>query len=175
MKERPDLPLRTVAEETGLSLGTAHDVRQRLLRGETPVPEGRRGAARPAPRRDTRTPRTAPGAGAGGQQARPAAETVPFPRGRSSTETLRRLANDPSLRHSEAGRQFLRWLHTHILLDDTWRKVSTAVPAHCASTVAELAMQCANTWKRFAEDLARRRLSDVPATPGIRVTSKPQN
>ncbi|MYV66897.1 ParB N-terminal domain-containing protein, partial [Streptomyces sp. SID2131] len=45
MTHRPDLPLRAIVKETGLSLGTAHDVRRRLQRGEAPVPEGRRAAA----------------------------------------------------------------------------------------------------------------------------------
>ncbi|NJP69028.1 ParB N-terminal domain-containing protein, partial [Streptomyces sp. ventii] len=38
MLTQPGLPLRAVVEQTGLSLGTAHDVRKRLLRGESPVP-----------------------------------------------------------------------------------------------------------------------------------------
>ncbi|MFE7134297.1 ParB/RepB/Spo0J family partition protein [Streptomyces sp. NPDC057638] len=157
MTRRPDLPLRAIVQETGLSLGTAHDVRQRLLRGEAPTPQGRRPPAR------RRTPPA------------PAAHPVPHPargaepavlagssRTRGSLETLRRLASDPSLRHSESGRHFLRWLHTHFVVDEAWRQQADAVPAHCADTVAELALHCSNAWKRFAEELDRRRLADTP-------------
>ena len=86
-------------------------------------------------------------------------------RSRGSLETLRRLADDPSLRHSESGRQFLRWLHTHFVVDEGWRRQADAIPAHCTETVAELALQCSHAWKRFAEDLSRRRLADTPPAP----------
>ncbi|MFF5160750.1 ParB/RepB/Spo0J family partition protein [Streptomyces sp. NPDC000348] len=162
MIARPDLPLRAVVRETGLSLGTVHDVRQRLLRGDAPVPAGRRrpprteplGTGVPASRHSCdpkdplrRVPET-PGASAPG-------------RSRTSLEMLRKLASDPSLRHSESGRHFLRWLHDHFVVDDSWRQWMEAVPPHSAATLAELALQCSRTWKRFAEDLASRRLEGV--------------
>ncbi|MFD7703166.1 ParB/RepB/Spo0J family partition protein [Streptomyces caelestis] len=163
MTRHPDLPLRAVVKETGLSLGTAHDVRRRLLRGEAPVPAGRRRAPadRPSP---LPAPRAADTAGAG----------VPpgSSRTRGSLETLRRLAGDPSLRHSESGRRFLRWLHTHFMVDEAWRQQAGAVPPHCTETVAELALQCSNAWKRFAEDLSRRRLSDATSAQARHAASE---
>ncbi|MGK5497841.1 ParB/RepB/Spo0J family partition protein [Streptomyces sp. URMC 125] len=174
MTAHPDLPLRAIVRETGLSLGTAHDVRQRLLRGEAPVPDNRRQPGRiPSPR--TAAP---PADDAGGAAAGPAAPGGPRPaptaagRSRTSLEILRRLAADPSLRHSESGRHFLRWLHAHFVVDDAWRQRVNAVPPHCTATVAELALQCSNTWRRFAEDLTSRRLSDTAYTPDVRAASK---
>ncbi|WP_338018291.1 transcriptional regulator [Streptomyces taklimakanensis] len=180
MTSRPDLPLRAIVKETGLSLGTAHDVRQRLLRGESPVPPGRRGrggAPAPAPADAAAPP--GPTRPADGPRPRPAglAAGTPGPVGRTrhSLETLRRLAADPSLRHSESGRHLLRWLHTHFVVDDAWRQQADAVPAHCTATVAELALQCSHTWRRFAEELSRRRLTDLTPAPAPRATSGNRN
>lgn len=179
MTARPDLPLRAIVRETGLSLGTAHDVRQRLLRGEAPVPDSRRQPARFPP-----PPAAAPPAlqeGPGGAPARPAAPGRTRPaltaasspgRSKTSLETLRGLAADPSLRHSESGRHFLRWLHAHFVVDDAWRQRVNAVPPHCTATVAELALQCSNTWRRFAEDLTSRRLTDTASTSDMRSASR---
>lgn len=176
MIRRPDLPLRAIVKETGLSLGTAHDVRQRLLRGEAPVPTGRRTSARREPA-DTAD-------GAGGPLAAPRGDGTAGPsdarvppgssRTRGSLETLRRLAGDPSLRHSESGRQFLRWLHVHFVVDEAWRQQADAVPSHCAGTVAELALQCAGAWQRFAEDLDRRRLAPTAPAPARHAASESQ-
>ncbi|MEU4065132.1 ParB N-terminal domain-containing protein [Streptomyces wedmorensis] len=166
MTRRPDLPLRAIVQETGLSLGTAHDVRRRLLRGEAPVPQGRRPATGPRPPAPEAVPDPVP---LPAPRATTATTATTAPSGsnrsRGSLETLRRLAGDPSLRHSESGRQFLRWFHTHFVVDEAWRRQADAIPAHCTDTVAELALQCSHAWKRFAEDLGRRRLADTPPTP----------
>ncbi|MFJ9813399.1 ParB N-terminal domain-containing protein [Streptomyces sp. NPDC101158] len=171
MTRRPDLPLRAIVKETGLSLGTAHDVRRRLLRGEAPVPQGRRPAAvrraeppppeadRPAPPPETPAATSAQTAASGPSRTR------------GSLETLRRLAGDPSLRHSESGRHFLRWLHTHFVVDEAWRQQADAVPPHCTDTVAELALQCSHAWRRFSEDLSRRRLTDTAPDPSRHAAS----
>ena len=42
IQSNPDVPLRTVANRAGISLGTAHDVRKRLQRGDDPVPPHQR-------------------------------------------------------------------------------------------------------------------------------------
>jgi hypothetical protein len=208
MTSNPALPLRAVVKETGLSLGTAHDVRRRLQRGEAPVPEGR--AARTArdggPSRagasggtsaadagsadagggDTSAgagPRRAepagsgrePGSAAGG--ARGAGARAPLsPRARHPLETLRRLAGDPSLRQSESGRDIIRWIHSHVVLDEAWRKRADAVPPHCAEAVADIARHCSESWLRFAEELAARRRSHHMAhVLDVRATSATRN
>ncbi|MCX5199545.1 transcriptional regulator [Streptomyces sp. NBC_00249] len=181
----PALPLRAVVERTGLSLGTAHDVRQRLLRGEDPVPQSRQGAQGPGasangpsgpsgasgPAPDAARARGVPAAGyrlpapAGAERA-----AAYSPRSRLPLDILRRLANDPSLRHSDTGREFIRWLHTHFLVDEAWRKRVDAVPPHSVEAVADLARHCAEAWKRFAEELTARRHTGAVNVPELHTT-----
>ncbi|MFH9611353.1 ParB/RepB/Spo0J family partition protein [Streptomyces sp. NPDC017448] len=171
MIARPDLPLRAVVKETGLSLGTVHDVRQRLLRGDAPVPPRRR---RPPPLPPAGA--GVPGARGGGEAEGPGgphrvSEAVPG-RSRTSLEMLRKLASDPALRHSESGRHFLRWLHDHFVVDDSWRQWTEAVPPHSAAILADLALHCSRTWKRFAEDLTSRRLAGAHLSEEMQADSK---
>lgn len=188
MTSRPDLPLRAIVKETGLSLGTAHDVRQRLLRGESPIPSGRRqprgkGSQALAAKPTAETGSTAEGgsrassADARGRRQRAVADGSPALAGRArfSLETLHKLTRDPSLRHSESGRRLLRWLCVHFILDDTWRQHMESVPSHCTATMAELALQYSGAWKRFAEELSRRRLADIKTTAELHATSETRN
>lgn len=144
---RPGLTLRMVAQRTGLSLGTAHDVRQRLLRGEDPAPQpGPRSAARPAARGPEDPRRAAPvrRAPSGGGR------TVTT---RDALDILRSLAGDPALRQTDSGRDFVRWLHAHFLTDEAWRRQIPAIPAHSRQAIAEVAMKCSDSWRRFANEM----------------------
>ncbi|MCB5165629.1 ParB/RepB/Spo0J family partition protein [Streptomyces bambusae] len=164
LAQDPALPLRTVVEKTGLSLGTAHDVRRRLLRGEDPVPQNRQAGA-PATKR-TAGPQAEPGDAERAAQAAYRVQPPPgagSPRSRPPLDTLRRLANDPSLRHSDTGREFIRWLHAHFIVDEAWRKRLEAVPPHSVDAVADLARHCSDTWQRFADELAVRRHANLTA------------
>jgi hypothetical protein len=184
LTQDPALPLRTVVERTGLSLGTAHDVRRRLLRGEDPVPQSRQGtvpaegqdpdlepaqtAGRPAPAPvPALAPDPAPVRGRG--QGR--GPRTPFsPRSRAPMDTLRKLASDPSLRHTDSGREFVRWLHTRFIVDEAWRKRADAVPPHCVDSMAELAQHCSDAWRRFAEELVSRRHTGSAGIPEVPTT-----
>lgn len=171
----PALPLRAVVERTGLSLGTAHDVRRRLLRGEDPVPQSRQStvpAERRAPDREPAPPPggTAPAPAPAAQAAARTPRTPFSPRSRAPMDTLRNLANDPSLHHTDSGREFVRWLHTRFIVDEAWRKRADAVPPHCVDSIAELAQHCSDAWRRFAEELVRRRHTGPAADPEIRTT-----
>jgi ParB-like chromosome segregation protein Spo0J len=159
---RPDTPLREVARGAGVSVGTAHDVRIRLRRGDGPVPPqqrshppGTHAPARPAP----------PGSGelppAPGPQA--AAEA------RDSKSILQSLMKDPSIRHTSTGRDLLRWLWIHIITADDGADLIEAVPPHCAELIAGLAHQCANAWSQFANDAQRR----ARAGPAVTDTPSP--
>jgi ParB-like chromosome segregation protein Spo0J len=164
--DRPDLPLRAVAKAAGISVGTAHDVRQRLLRGEQPVPP--RPAARAATvRRVVAEVSPSPLAAVPADPEQPGPSPAPVRRAeqsapgrRGALETLRRLAGDPSLRHTESGREFLRWLHLQTVVDDGWRQRMDAIPPHCVDSVADLAQQCADSWQKFSRELARRKFAD---------------
>ncbi|WP_258045225.1 transcriptional regulator [Streptomyces sp. SM11] len=176
LTQDPALPLRSVVEQTGLSLGTAHDVRRRLLRGEDPVPQSRQSASAmldPGPARQkpqtagapvrpgVRPGRTVPSAVAGGPPS-------VSPRSRAPLEALRKLSNDPSLRHSDQGRELMRWLHNRFVVDEAWRRRADAVPAHCVDSMAELAQHCSDAWRRFAEEMVRRRHTATADAPEIR-------
>ncbi|MEU7121204.1 ParB/RepB/Spo0J family partition protein [Streptomyces zaomyceticus] len=148
VKANPHAPLRQIAREAGISLGTASDVRARVLRGEDPVlPQRPRGGA---------------GAGSAGHEvatvvrhtARPGVAVVP--QRRDAQAILRILMADPSLRFSENGRQVLRWLGGHSLMPDEWAAVADQVPSHAADTVADLAQWCSDAWLEFAERLTHR-------------------
>jgi ParB-like chromosome segregation protein Spo0J len=133
--DNPTAPLREVARAAGISAATAHDVRERMHRGEDPVPAKVRSTSVRFGRRQT---------------------PVPDP-----ASVLRTLRADPSLRFTESGRALLGWLNTQVAGMDGWRDLVPAIPAHCSYAVADLARVCADRWLALAEDLARR----TDATP----------
>jgi ParB-like chromosome segregation protein Spo0J len=142
---RPEASLREIATEVGISVGTAHDVRRRMRRGEDPVNIGRAESGPPEGSvRGSRQP------GSRGDQM--AAEPARVPVG----EILQRLANDPALRHSDRGKDLLRWLHAHAIGVEEWQRLSDVIPAYRMGSVAQIAQQCAQAWQRFADELARR-------------------
>jgi hypothetical protein len=130
LRDRPDASLREVANEAGISAATARDVRQRMLRGEAPVPTGQNGRARELPY----TRSEAPSYGA-------------------AVESLRK---DPSLRFNETGRSLLQWLGIHVIGPESLVELADSVPPHCTKTVAELAWGAAETWTRLAKQLEQR-------------------
>lgn len=69
---------------------------------------------------------------------------------------VRALAADPTLRHSERGRELLRLLTLHAVAPDEWAAMVGAVPAHRASVIVKLAESLSLTWQQFADELRRR-------------------
>src|SRR5205823_510592 len=96
----PDMPLRQVAQAAGISVGTARDVRLRVLGGEDPVPRQQR--ARAERGQDLAGPR------------RPGTRAEPLDEVDCHT-LLENLKKDPSLRYNEAGRTILRWLNLRVV------------------------------------------------------------
>ncbi|WP_051203525.1 ParB/RepB/Spo0J family partition protein [Streptomyces thermolilacinus] len=184
MLERPGASLREIARAAGISLGTAHDVRKRLLLGRDPVPEGRGGAragghtaraGQPGPTApvgaagprvpDARVPGPR-GPGPRGPGPRATEPRVPGPQGpvrarrdaaarRESGEVLERLRKDPALRLSQSGRFLLRCLAVHDVDGSVWARLATTVPPHCAEGISKLARECAGMWLRFADQVDR--------------------
>ncbi|MFG3505323.1 ParB/RepB/Spo0J family partition protein [Streptomyces sp. NPDC047821] len=138
IQENPTAPLRQIAAQAGVSLGTASDVRKRLRRGESPLPGRDRVRERPAAAEQppARTER--------------AEETVP-----SRALMLRHLSRDPSIRFTEDGRVLLRWLNVVAVRSQDWDRLLGNVPPHRAEVIAELARGCAEIWQRVAEQLER--------------------
>ncbi|WP_443052099.1 ParB/RepB/Spo0J family partition protein [Streptomyces sp. NBC_00250] len=151
IKARPGTPLRQIAKEAGISLGTAADVRSRVLRGEDPVPQGRTRVSRAsAARRPVTTVTT--------ELPAPAAATrsVESPAQRDVATMMRILLSDPSLRFNEGGRSLLRWLSGHVLESREAQTVADEAPSHCVGTIADLARKCGESWLELAEQLDRR-------------------
>jgi transposase len=146
---RPDASLREVAAGAGISVGTAHDVRKRMQRGEDPV-HARQPGARPR--------RSAPGLSGQVMSARrPARDATGF----DPRPLLESLVQDPAIRQSESGRSLLRWLHAHVVRGADVDQFVEAVPPHRTDCVVSLAEHCAGVWHRIADRLvAEQKLHD---------------
>ncbi|PNG23660.1 chromosome partitioning protein ParB [Streptomyces cahuitamycinicus] len=134
----PGTSLRELARRSELSLATVRDVRERLNRGQDPVPKRQREVVLPVaavpriPRRPSKPDtRRAPGAPA-----------------------LRNLARDPALKASESGRLLLRALFTTEFTPAQWQRIVEALPEHWAPVVRALAARRAAEWNALADALA---------------------
>ncbi|MGW0522092.1 ParB and winged helix-turn-helix domain-containing protein [Crossiella sp. NPDC003009] len=143
LTENPDTSLRAVAKAAGISPSTVLDVRNRLRRGEDPVPAPRErpNGKRPAADREP---------GAGHPRFR-------HPRSARSAGIRQSLRQDPALRFTESGRNLLRWLDTQAVDPQRWAGIADSVPTHCAPVVAELARQTADAWLKLAQHLDQSR------------------
>ena len=145
--EHPEASLREIARTAGVSLGTAHDVRSRLRRGEDPIPRGRRpeGADEPPP--------SAVDAYAVG--ATITADLPADPAGSAELPLLlEKLAKDPALRLTDPGRRMLRLLFSSTVIAD-WPELADSVPPHRVEAILKIAQQCAKDWDLLAQSLQR--------------------
>ena len=134
LSTNPRASLREIARHAGVSVTTARDVRQRLDKGQNPLPDhfaknsGERGDPPEVPRAGTRV----------------------SPEGRGH-DLLQRLRNDPSVRSSERGRALLRLLSTVMIAISACNEFAEAVPIHCSGSIAEIARKNARAWQEIAE------------------------
>ncbi|MER5491422.1 ParB/RepB/Spo0J family partition protein [Streptomyces sp. NPDC002490] len=149
IEEDPDTPLRDVAKAAGISLGTAHDVRERLRSGRDPVPAHGRQGCTGGGRAGHATPYRPAG-------PCPLGDLTPHP---DRDATLRKLRQDPSLRFSGTGRLLLRLLGAQTLDKENVTKLIDNVPPHRVDAVAALALEFARAWHEFAVRL-RSRIGD---------------
>lgn len=130
------LSLREIARETGISLGTARDVRQRVLSGRDVIPQGqrerRRGLSLPSGSAQAETRRIVP---------------------EERKQMLARLTRDPSLRLTEMGRTLLRMLAAHPSRPEEWQQIVDSIPRHSVNALLSLAQSCAEDWQIFARQL----------------------
>ncbi|MER5554689.1 hypothetical protein ABT001_23970 [Streptomyces sp. NPDC002793] len=137
---RPEASLREIASEAGISVGTAHDVKERISQGKDPLPDSVRervlGMA-DSPQAGPPSPATAPHV---------TKRTV----AQEAQEVLQRLRQDPSLRYTESGRSLLRWLGSSAVTPGELPVPHEEVPAHCAMSVSRLARSCAAAWLELA-------------------------
>ncbi|WP_329228552.1 hypothetical protein OHB07_11960 [Streptomyces sp. NBC_00111] len=175
----PEISLRELSRRAGLSVGTVRDVRERLSRGEDPIPERLRGdrrqpVVRAVPPAVTAAPRgrvdaavppaeadrpqaegARPDAGAPQVEAdRPQAEPVrPDARiaGFDPVTAVRKLARDPSLRATESGRWLLRMLLATEMAQPQWEEIAEAIPSHCVPLVRAVVLKRCEDWRNLAK------------------------
>nr|WSY51189.1 ParB N-terminal domain-containing protein [Streptomyces sp. NBC_00886] len=151
--EKPDAPLRAIAREAGVSVGTARDVRERLRAGRDPVLGSQRGTAQePDPSAD----------GPAESRQHRAGST------RQSTDwrsVVGSLSRDPAVRYAENGRAFVRWVDGHAIEPVEWCELIDAVPPHWRNSVAELARSCAGAWLELARELEQK--AQTKPEPGV--------
>ena len=157
---RPEASLREVARETDVSLGTVQDVRARMRRGLDPVTAGGGDRASWRPRR---APRSAPcrlgqpipgpaehsGArdGPAPEPDRPAAGAARRPAANVAADSAEARLHDPSLRYTEGGRAFMRWMSAHMMNTSQWREFADAVPSHWLDDLSTVAEQASEEWR----------------------------
>ena len=123
----PRASLREIARKAGISVTTARDVRQRIDKGQSPVPDAL--AKGRGPERSGNTTNTV-------GEPLPIGTRVP-PDGGGS-DLLQRLRRDPSVRSSERGRALLRLLSVVAVAINACNEFAEAAPIHCSGTIAEI-------------------------------------
>lgn len=138
----PESSSRMIARMAGISPSTARDVRDRLGRGEDPVPTRLRTDS---------------------QVERPTRESKLQERIKGIQsfecrgEILGKLSRDPAIRMTEHGRAMLRWLYSQSQqVDKDWGSVANQVPEHSMCLIADLACSIAGSWLEFASEMRRR-------------------
>jgi hypothetical protein len=144
---RPELSLREIAREAGISIGTARNVRARVNAGEDPVPPRLRPTAATAP---------AASAGTVVPHAAPTAIPAAPPSEQVIEMLLDSLRRDPSLRFTDTGRAVLRWLSMRMVTTSESRQAAESIPPHSAKMVAQIAQEYSRIWRSLADELHRR-------------------
>jgi len=158
LTQHPDASLRIVARAAGISPATVLDVRKRLERGASPVPDkppanaARNGATHNGAEADP----DGNGVFAQAIRFRPRTAAPPDP-----ATAVEKLLRDPSLRNNDRGKGMLRLLHINAVGAEQLPNAAATLPPHCVSIVGQLARQYAKMWQDFAWELdGRARIID---------------
>jgi ParB-like chromosome segregation protein Spo0J len=138
----PRASLREIARKAGVSVTTARDVRQRIDKGQSPLPDA-------LAENSGRRPEQSGSATTIVEEPLLIGTRVP-PDGRGS-DLLQRLRRDPSVRSSERGRALLRLLSVVAIAINACNEFAEAAPIHCSGTIAEIARKNARAWQEIAE------------------------
>ncbi|WP_084725701.1 ParB/RepB/Spo0J family partition protein [Streptacidiphilus melanogenes] len=166
LAEQPGATLREVAREAGISISTAHRLRQEVRAGLSDG-EATAQSAGPMTAFDREEPSRAVDVMVPTQRGRTLA-SVPDDSDPSPAKgvnlrirALEALSNDPSIRFTDSGRTLLRWLNGQARGLVAAEQLLAGVPPHCAQALAEVATHYARTWDRLAEELQHMDRGDV--------------
>ncbi len=151
LRKNPDASLRQIARKAGISPATVADVRDRLSRGDDPVPEKQRRAAVVIEMSVGLPPTVERAARRFGTATQP----TELPR---LFDSLRK---DPSLLLTESGRTVLRMLDACVAFTKDREKITVNLPQHCRGSVAQLVQAYAQAWQLFAAELQQ----EAPVLP----------
>jgi hypothetical protein len=152
----PKASLRAVARQAGISPATVADVRDRLLRGDDPVPPRQRGRS---------------AAERGAQESAGEGRSV---EARSPDELFTifdSLRRDPSLRLNDVGRGILRMLDACSLMTRDRERIIANLPPHCTGQMAELMSGYSELWQLFADELSAYEERQANAARGVRAAA----
>jgi ParB-like chromosome segregation protein Spo0J len=153
IQAHPDASLRQIARETDVSLGTVHDVRDKIRNGTSSVPAAPLQPVAPIAADANTVVTEAP------------SPVTPMHAQAGTTRQAHRLAwpmisakvvNDPSLKYTEGGRAFLRWMTGHCVQADDWREFVDAIPQHWRPAIGQIAANMSEEWRQFAERVGSR-------------------
>lgn len=161
---------RVIAGVSGLSAATIARVRRARPELEPPARVGQDGKVRPVNGMERRRVaraillaeptlslrEVARRAGISPETARSVRRRLshgPQPPPEDAATLVRQLRGDPTLRFSETGRTLLRLLEVRSVPPERWAAIAANMPPHWRDAVARVAMECADTWRTFAEQL----------------------
>lgn len=145
---QPQITLRELARQAGISLGTAASVRRSVRAGQDCL----------ATKREPVSHEKGTSASSG------AADPIII---------IDSLCRDPSLRYSERGRHLLKWIRSRIVTRAQWKAISEEIPVHCVSRLSELARANANMWCEIARELDQQtNSSNAISTEGRKICLK---
>jgi hypothetical protein len=157
LANHPDARLREIAKAVGISPATVLDVRNRLARGESPVPGKLANLTLSCSKTHADAPESPQEMPLSGRpsaglisQAPSGEQTAP------STSIVDRLVRDPSLRNNDSGRQLLRMLRATADGAELMSQMPALIPPHCVLMIEHVARQYAQQWQSFATELNRR-------------------
>jgi len=150
VRAHPEASVRQIASETEVSLGTAHNVRQKVRGGmdlAAPEPSPREGQAVPVP---VPVPAPPPVTNIGDRATASTARCLAW------SAVVGKLAGDPTLKYTDGGRAFLRWMTQHAMQQDEWREFADAIPDRWLDEVRQAAAAMSDEWGKFASELGCR-------------------
>lgn len=167
----PDASIREIARVADVSIGTVYDVREKIRRNAMHAAEPGQPEAQAA---------GSPVDGAGVKPGSPAPASLsssPAPGsmeqcspeqrrsvvGRAGSDSIQvltwpaisaKLAGDPTLRYTDGGRAFLRWMAMHSMQGDEWREFIDAIPPRWLKEVGQVAASMKEEWQEFSQQLS---------------------